>query len=51
MTLNPHDYTSYEDYLRAIKEHEAFGERVEQVSNVLSQGKHETEEREEMKTL
>ncbi len=51
MTPNPRDYKSYEDYLQAIKEHEAFGKRVEQVSNVLSQGKSEVEEREEMKKL
>lgn len=51
MPINPRDYTSYEDYLEALKEHEAFGERVGQVSDVLSQGKSVEEEREEMKKL
>ena len=48
MTLNPRDYISYEDYLKALKEHEAFDERVGQVSDILSQGKSVEEEREEM---
>ena len=51
MTLNPRDYISYEDYLKALKEHEAFDERVGQVSDILSQGKSVEEEREEMKKL
>ncbi len=51
MSLNPRDYPSFEDYLDALRASEAFGERVEQVSGVLSQGKSGEEEREEMKKL
>ncbi len=51
MTLNPRDYASFEDYLEALRVSEAFGERVEQVSDVLSQDKSVEEEREEMKKL
>ncbi len=51
MTLNPRDYKSFEDYLQALKEHEAFGERIGQVSDILNQGKSEVEEREEMKKI
>jgi hypothetical protein len=51
MTLNPRNYASFEDYLEALRVSESFGERVEQVSSVLSQGKSIEEEREEMKKL
>lgn len=51
MSLNPRDYPSFEDYLEALRLSEAFGERVEQVGSVLSQGKSIEEEREEMKNL
>ena len=51
MTLNPRDYPSFEEYMEALKVSEAFSEKVGQVSDALSQGKNETEEREEMKKL
>ena len=51
MTLNPRDYKSFEDYLQALKEHDAFDKRIEQVGDILNQGKSEIEEKEEMKKL
>lgn len=51
MPINPRDYISYEDYFEALRASEAFGEKVGQVSDILSQGKSVEEEREEMKKL